>query len=252
MDKRSRFWDLLMIALLVGSIALVFWYEALEPNDPMRAVLEWADLALVAFFVVEWLWRVRVVEGNSGRYALRNSWELLGMVPLMLPVPAFLRALRMLRVVRILRVFRVVGSTLGFFQRVSDKGGLKKVGIAAAVVTIGGAVLVWLLERADNPAFSDLGEAVWWAIVTVTTVGYGDKTPITTMGRFVASILMVLGIGLFSVLAASMASVMFEEEQEEQADLDLTDNLERLAAMHGRGQLSDDEFARAKERILAD
>lgn len=240
-----------MLVLLVSSIAVAFWYEALANDHSWRPYLEWADMALVVFFVVEWLWRVRSNPDGPGKYAVRNSWELLGMVPLLLPLPAFLRALRFLRVVRILRMFSVVGSTLGFFDKVSKRGGLKKVGLAAGAITVGGGALVWALERGEpGTSFTSFGESLWWAVVTVTTVGYGDVTPQTVMGRFVAAILMVLGIGIFGVLAAAMASVMFDDDEEEDASHDLPSTLERLAALHGAGSLTDEEFVRAKEQVL--
>lgn len=242
-----------MITLLVGSIALVFWYEATD-DATTRMWLEYADLVLVVFFVGEWCWRVAKNPDGPRKYAMKYSWELLGMIPLLLPVPAFLRSLRLLRVVRILRVFKMVGNAVGFFERVSQRGGLKQVGIAAGVVTIGGGTLVWLLERDDNPALAQFSDAIWWAIVTVTTVGYGDITPESVMGRFVAGILMVLGIGIFGVLAAAMASVMFdddeEEEREHNQDQSLTDHLERLARLHRDGALTDAEFTAAKGKLL--
>ncbi len=239
-----------MIFLLLASIALVFWYEAVDRDSALRSILEWIDLGLVIFFIMEWAWRVKRSPMANWRYAARQSWELLGMVPLLLPVPSFLRALRLLRVVRILRVFKTVGSTLGFWQRVEQRGGLKKVGAAAAIITFGGAILVWLLERDENAKLAEFNEAIWWAVVTVTTVGYGDITPITVMGRFIAAILMVLGIGIFGVLAAAMASVMFDEEVESEMELDMAGQLERLAKLHDSGKITDEEFAAAKERVI--
>ncbi len=240
-----------MIVLLLGSIALVFVYEATDPASPLRRTYELVDLGLVIFFVAEWLWRVWSNKEGRAKYAARYSWELLGMVPLLLPVPAFLRSLRILRVVRILRVFNVVGKDIGVWERIAKKSGLKKIGIAAAGITFVGALLVWLLERdVDGGNFDSLGEAVWWAIVTVTTVGYGDITPVTPMGRFVATILMVTGIGIIGLLASSLASVLIEEDEEEAAASDLATNLQSLARLHSKGKLTDDEFSQAKAKLL--
>lgn len=250
-----------MIVLLVGSIAIAFWHEALDPieHDGLRGVIEWVDLGLVIFFVIEWAWRAKKFPGSSGKYAAKNSWELLGMIPLIAPVPAFLRALRFLRVVRILRVFRVVGSTLQFWERVAKQESLKRVAVLSVGITTGGAILVWLLERDTNPALASLSEAIWWAVVTVTTVGYGDITPLTTMGRFVAVIIMVTGIGIIGTLASAMASVLLDDQQEEEmGDAMATDAPESvagqlvvLATLHDDAKLTDEEYEDAKRKVLA-
>ncbi len=258
--NRSSTFDWVMVALLLGSIAIAFWHEALDPvnNAGLRSIIEWVDLGLVAFFVLEWAWRARTYPGSTAKYAAKNSWELLGMIPLLLPVPAFLRTLRFLRVVRILRVFRVVGSTLNFWERVASQESLKRVAVMSVAITVGGAVLVWLLERDTNTDLASFSEAIWWAVVTVTTVGYGDITPITTMGRFVAVVIMVTGIGIIGTLASAMASVLLDDRREEEmedtvateAPASVAGQLVVLSTLHEDGKLSDEEFEHAKQQVL--
>ncbi len=264
-------WDTLMVLLLAFSVAVVFWYESTE-DDAIRRAIEWIDLALVAFFAVEWL--VRVVRApHPSRKALSNSWELLGMVPLLAPVPGFLRALRLLRMVRILRVFGTLGRRIGVWERIANESHIGKIALASGLVTLVGAFLVWLLER-DEPAtkIDTFETALWWAIVTVTTVGYGDVTPVTPTGRFVAAGLMVAGIGTIGLLASSLASVLITDKGAGKKDTanvaanvaahassvsappvmagGLTQELATLASLHDAGKLSDDEYRRAKQRLL--
>lgn len=270
-EGRSRTWDITMMVLLVGSVILVFVYEALSPtgNADIRRVLAWVDLVLVVFFVLEWLWRVRAAD-RSGRYALRTSWELLGMVPIFLPLPPALRALRLVRLVRILRVFRILGTYLGFWERIAQQGHLGKIAAAGGAVTVLGAFLVWLLERETNPALDRFPEALWWAVVTVTTVGYGDITPRTPSGQVVAAGLMIIGIGVIGLLASTLASALITQrkeadEAEETAAAEdgqmpyapvparagsLAAELNALSALHAQGRLTDDEFRRAKQQTL--
>ncbi len=246
-----------MIVLLVGSVALVFWYESLDAQDDTatRTLLERVDLALAIVFVLEWTWRVRRSSPASGRYALRHSWELLGMVPILLPLPSFLRFLRLLRVVRILRVFGAVGRRIGVWQRIAGESKIAKIGLASGIVTLTGAVLVWLLERGEpGTHINDFSTALWWAIVTVTTVGYGDVTPLTWQGRTVAAMLMVTGIGTIGLLASSLASVLVRNDDRAASPSatagGFVGDLQAIAALHESGKLTDDEYAAAKSRLL--
>lgn len=247
-------WDWVLVGLLVGSVAIMFWYEA--ASDPeLRLVLAYIDLALVVFFVLEWAWRV-VRADHSGRYAARHSWELLGMVPIMAPVPPFLRFLRLFRLVRILRVFGRIGEAMGTWERIAKESSILKIGAVSGSITLVGALLVWALERnvADSKIV-DFETALWWAIVTVTTVGYGDVTPLSPTARFVAAILMVTGIGTIGLLASSVASVLVVDKRETTSAPPamaggLTQQLESLAALHERGRLTDKEYEQAKRKVL--
>jgi len=80
--------------------------------------------------------------------------------------------------------------------------------IATLLVTLAGGVLIWLV---DHDEFPDLGEAWWWALQTVTTVGYGDVVPADTEGRIIGSILMLQGIGFITVIAASVTASLIEQ-----------------------------------------
>lgn len=243
------------MALLVGSVGVVFWHASSE-NAGLRRVLEWVDVGLCAFFLAEWSWRVLGAD-RKGRYAATHSWELLGMVPIVAPLPAALRVLRLVRFVRILRVFGTLGRTVGAWERIAKEGNIHKVALAAGALTLVGSLLVWLLERDDNPEFARYTEALWWSIVTVTTVGYGDITPITAPGRFVAGMLMITGIGTVGLLAASLAGVLVSRKDGEGSPAAppamsgrLVQELQALATLHEAGRLTDEEFTAAKARLL--
>ncbi len=84
------------------------------------------------------------------------------------------------------------------------------IGLATFAVTLASAVLIRL---ADPKHFSDVGQGLWWAIQTVTTVGYGDLVPTSTLGRLVATLVMITGIGFLTVITATITSVLVEEER---------------------------------------
>ncbi len=253
--RRGRAWDVAVMALLVGSVALVFWHTASE-DGATRRVLEWVDLGLCAFFVLEWAWRLGQAP-RRGRFAATHCWELLGMVPLVAPLPAGLRALRLLRVMRILRLFGTLGRTLGTWERIAKESSIHKVALASGLVTVGGAILTLLLERdAPHANITNLKDALWWAVVTVTTVGFGDHYPVTDGGRMVAAILMVTGIGTIGLLASSLASVLVVRKEGELQVAPpvmagkLVVELQTLVALHEAGKLTDAEYAAAKAKLL--
>jgi voltage-gated potassium channel len=81
---------------------------------------------------------------------------------------------------------------------------------ATIVLAAGAAVLVWLIDRRD---FATLGEAMWWSLQTLTTVGYGDVVPYTTWGRVVGGAVMVLGLTFLSILTATITSYFVSADQ---------------------------------------
>lgn len=237
--------DVAMAILTVASLALVFVEEA-EADPERRTLLLRLDLALVLLFFAEWLWRARKAPKPLA-WAASHSWELLGMVPLMLPVPDELRFLRITRLVRLLRLFGSVGRLFGIWDRVARDSRLAQIGAAAGGIVLLGGLAAWLVER-DDPAtkMASIGDAIWWSIVTTATVGYGDIVPVTVAGKFVATLLMIAGIGTIGLLASSLASVFVK-----QGDAgSVAAELERLAALRRDGHLSEDEFAQAKGKLL--
>jgi voltage-gated potassium channel Kch len=81
------------------------------------------------------------------------------------------------------------------------------IALATILVTIAGGVLAWIVDRKDFPT---LGHGMWWAVQTVTTVGYGDITPTTTTGRLIGTVIMVTGIGFLSVVTAAITATFIE------------------------------------------
>jgi voltage-gated potassium channel len=140
---------------------------------------------------------------------------------------------------------------------------LFRVLIAVAVTLFIGAWLVLLFEeRAKGSNIHDYPDALWWAIVTVTTVGYGDRYPITEGGRVVAVVLMLVGIGLIGVLTATVASVFIKEhtdankEEFKKGHADLGQQLsvisDRLADVEGRLGATPAEVAGVDAKAMAD
>jgi voltage-gated potassium channel len=110
---------------------------------------------------------------------------------------------KFLLLIRLARLSRVVMATRGA-RRLFER--LGRVALVAVAVVIVGAAVAYRAEHATNPGFATYGDALWWAIVTLTTVGYGDIVPKSTAGRVDSVMIMITGISILGLLAGSMAS----------------------------------------------
>lgn len=103
--------------------------------------------------------------------------------------------------------------------------------VATLVVTLAGGVLIWLL---DHTEFPNLGTSLWWSLQTVTTVGYGDIVPANTTGRIIGAVLMLQGLALITVVAASVTATLIEQVRKRR-NLDATSSeLEHLKRIEAR------------------
>jgi voltage-gated potassium channel len=171
-------------------------------KDLCRGVV-YASWVLFAFDYVARL----VLAEHRARYAGRHIPDLLVIA---LPI---LRPLRLLRLVMLLRVLNRRATN-------SLRGRVITYVSGATVLVVGSAGLAVLDAERGHPGanINNYGDALWWAMTTIATVGYGDRYPITGQGRFVAAGLMLAGIALLGVVTASIASWLIEKVREVEAD----------------------------------
>jgi voltage-gated potassium channel len=239
--------DLLMVVLALVSIAILVYDEMEHPLGDLRLGLVVVDLAIVVVFVVEFVARLRAAPDKKA-FLKRTWYEIPGMGPMALGELGFLRFFRLFRIIAVgARLFRAKRVADGFLARSNL---LNILGIAALLL-FGAAYAEWLFER-DGPnaaQYQNFGEALWWAIVTTTTVGYGDKFPATLGGRAVASLLMLTGIGLIGTLAATFSNALIKQRPTVPA-APKEQRVRDLADLHERGAISDAEFAAGVHRVL--
>lgn len=152
-----------------------------------------------ALFATELLIKV-LLSPNPIRYMIKNWPDVL-----IVAMP-FLRPLRFLRILLILpRAWRQTKAVL-------RQKTLSFIGLTSLSTVLLSAAFVYLVEKGTDSPINDFSDAIWWAMTTITTVGYGDMYPITPFGRGVAVFLMLTGITLFGLLTASVASFFIEED----------------------------------------
>lgn len=212
-DARRARWEARTELPLIGAAVIfrgAYAWPILDPNlsETAADACLLANLAIWVAFAVDFGVRLALAE-RRGRFVVQH-W--LDVLVLALPM---LRPLRVLRAVIALNLLARRGHTFA-------RGGVVA-SVAAAIAVIGLIASLAILdaERGTPEAnIRNYGDAVWWAIATTTTVGYGDRYPTTTEGRYVAIGLMVLGIALLGVVTAALASWFVERmavtEQAEQ------------------------------------
>ena len=161
------------------------------------------DYTIWALFAVEYL--VKLYLAPSRKKYFRS--HILDLIIVAVPFFRPARAGRLINLTRLGRIGVIMADGIAHARDVFTHKGLHFVLLTATVMVFASAGLVTIVERsAPNATIHNYGQGLWWAIVTVTTVGYGDKYPVTGFGQGVAVVMMIVGIGLIGVLTATVAS----------------------------------------------
>ncbi len=222
-------YELLVLGLSVLAVSLlVLQYVAPISEETVRLV-QWADNALCAVFFADFV-RSFVGAEDKWRYLRRTGWlDLLSSEPAV-DALRFARVTRMLRIVRVVRVL-ILSRELG--KRLRDRprqNALLTAAFACTVLVVAGSAAVLEFERGHGN-IEAAGNALWWAIATITTVGYGDHAPVTAGGRIVGAFLMLGGVGTFGLMAGLLASALLGPRGHDEENAGTDDA--RHASMHG-------------------
>ncbi|RDH79877.1 ion transporter [Mycolicibacterium moriokaense] len=206
-DSRLRRWERRtewpLAAIAVIFLAIYSVEVLLQPPSHVRTTLEIVNSVLYLAFVCDYFVRL-----SLARRKVR--WFFTHLLDLAIVALPFLRPLRLLRLLVLVKVMQhAVG--------VAIRGRVVLYTACSAVLLIYVASLAVLEAERGNPAsdIQSFGEAVWWSITTVTTVGYGDFAPVTDTGRVIAVLLMIGGISLLGVVTGTLASWIVQRVSEE-------------------------------------
>lgn len=226
--ERLTSWPMLVLSIVF--VVLLVAPLAVDLSPGVLSTLEALDWMIWAAFALEYGIRLYLAPRKLA-FMRRN------VVDLVVVVVPFLRPIRVVRSARALRLLRA-GRAATFLLRAVDAGRdvlrrhhLGHVMVVTLVVVVGAGIVVAEVERQVDGSIRTVADGLWWAVTTVTTVGYGDKYPVTPVGRGIAVGLMFLGVGLFGLLAASLASYFVERHQDESTEPALKDVVARLDAI---------------------
>jgi voltage-gated potassium channel len=202
--------------LFIGALSVISIINialALLVQDPaVRNVIIIVDTGLCFVFFADFLGRLRHAESKSDYFFRHLGWlDLLGS----LPFPG-LRIARVFRVARVIRLVREVGMKTLIDKVLHDRAGsaLYTVLILCVIVIQYGSMFELVANRNSPDAnIQTASDAVWYTIVTITTVGYGDKYPVTNPGRIVGVLIMIVGVGLFGVLTGFLANTFLSPSE---------------------------------------
>ena len=204
--------------LAVLSILLVVLGNLMLARGRVPVGVYTVDVIICGVFAWDFVKRLR--DSGSGRDFLKKSWyEPLSMVPAIsldmiagLPgLSAGLRALRLVRFVRVVLVAARLKRSLSVADRFVERSQLLYLIVIAASIVIAAAFSVLAIEfRVPQSQIQGVSDALWWALSTVTTVGYGDVVPSTPLGRIIGMLLMVAGIGVMATLISQVSATVVE------------------------------------------
>ncbi|MFC5195989.1 MULTISPECIES: ion transporter [Bizionia] len=203
----GKLFDVVLLIVIIASILLVMLESVKSIDAQYHMFLDISEWIITILFTIEYILRIVTV-----KKPLKYITSFYGIIDLLSTLPKYLslifagthalvalRALRLLRVFRILKLARFMGASNHLATAIKASRAKISVFLFAVIIvaTIFGTIMY--LVEGEASGFNNIPRSIYWSIVTLTTVGYGDIAPVTPLGQFIASIIMVLGYGIIAV-----------------------------------------------------
>ncbi|WP_082597152.1 potassium channel family protein [Pseudovibrio sp. POLY-S9] len=233
MNQRSlqtapHLFDLFIVVLSIYVIAALLIQEAMQLDADTIILLIYADTVICGVFFIDFL--VRFIKAERKGDFMKWGWiDLISSIPLVDP-------LRYGRIIRLFRIIRAIRASHTIVRHIFNKRTnsiLTLVFISSILMVILAAVAILQVEKnMEGANILSLRDAIWWAFVTITTVGYGDFFPVSPVGRVIAAFLMTVGVGMFASLTGTIVANLFVNESEDAGNKDLQVLEAKLDALH--------------------
>jgi voltage-gated potassium channel len=222
--KAGRFFDVALIATILLSILFVMLGSVASINAKYANIFNLIEIAFTVLFTLEYIARLVCV-----RHPLRYALSFFGIVDLLAILPSYLALffpevyvlvdIRVLRLLRIFRIFKLTAyltefMTLGAALRASSRKIFVFLSVVIMIIVVMGTIM-YAVEGPQN-GFTSIPTSIYWAITTMTTVGFGDITPKTDLGRFIASSMMLMGWGVLAVPTGIVTAEMSAQHRKPQ------------------------------------
>ncbi len=224
----GRFFDVALIVSVMVSVVFVMLESVKELNNQYSEVFKIIEVIFTLLFTAELIFRLYCVKSKKDYiFSFYGVVDLLAILPLYLTsIFPFLGSFGIIRALRILRIFRILklqryinaGNGLTIALRESRYKIIVFLGFTVTTVFIIGA-LMYIVEMGQG-GFTSIPKSIYWAVVTITTVGYGDMVPQTVLGKFLSAFLMVLGYGVLAIptglVSAEIVNQRMKDYEEEE------------------------------------
>jgi voltage-gated potassium channel len=218
----GKLFDIILLIVILLSVVLVMLESIGSIESKYANILDILEWVITILFSVEYIARIISVKSpKSYVFSFYGIIDFLSIIPKYISLFILgtnsllaLRALRLLRVFRILKLTRFIGESANFGKALKRSRAKIAVFITFVIVLcIILGTIMYLVENEHDSGFTSIPRSVYWAIVTLTTVGYGDIAPITSLGQFIASMIMILGYGIIAIPTGIVTSEMTKNEK---------------------------------------
>lgn len=236
-QKYSIYYEIIftVLAVIAVTIAILDITGKIELYN--NKVLYITDYTILFIFIVDYFARL-IWSSDKKSFVMHNIPDLIAIIPF----SSFFKAFRIVKLIKLTRLIKLtkLARVIAIFTKMNRSASkfLKTNGFIymlnfAIFVIILGAVSIYIAEK--NITVDTFSDAIWWSFVTATTVGYGDISPSTPIGRFIAAILMLVGIGTIGLLTGTIATFFIKDKK----DVPLEQNTNKILDLSA---LSDDDF----------
>ena len=222
----GRFFDLFIQATILVTLVAYSLETLPRINDAQRATLIAIERISIVIFTVEYLLRIWVAQRRWAYiFSFYGLVDLLAIAPFYLAMGVDLRSLRVVRLLRLFSIFKLMRFSKAI-KRIGTAFSLARAELVlylsfSCVVIFLAGVGIYQFENAVQPdKFSSIPMSLWWAVVTLTTVGYGDMLPKTLGGRIFTVLILIVGLGLVAVPAGIISSALSEARRLDEDHID--------------------------------